>query len=66
MSYEITLEQAAERAHQVEVIARMMESYPHRMVESEVIAMASLIARLSGDTAAFLIEAQAQKERGNG
>ncbi len=61
MSHEITLEQAAERAHQAEIVSLMMESYPHRMADSEVTAIASLLARLTGDVAAWLIEEQAQR-----
>ncbi|ERK08603.1 hypothetical protein L581_0709 [Serratia fonticola AU-AP2C] len=60
MSHEITLEQAAERAHQAEIVSLMMESYPHRMADSEVTAIASLLARLTGDVAAWLIEEQAR------
>lgn len=60
---EITLEQAAERSHQVEIICRMMESYPDKMDDSEIQAIATLLRRLSGDVYAFLIEEQATKER---
>lgn len=49
MAHEISQEPVAERAHQAEIICRMMESYPHRMVDSEVQAIASLLARLTGD-----------------
>ncbi len=61
MIQEITLEQAAERAHQAEIISRMMESFPHSMADSEVTAIASLLARLTGDVAAWLIEEQTQR-----
>lgn len=61
MAQEISLEQATERAHQAEIICLMMESYPDRMADSEVIAIASLLRRLTGDVCAWLIEEQAVK-----
>lgn len=64
MSRDHTLEQVAEMAHQAEIVCRMWEDYPHRMSESEVSAMATLVRRLSGNVAAWLIEEQAEKERG--
>ncbi|MBT0718095.1 hypothetical protein HGT71_07415 [Rosenbergiella epipactidis] len=64
MSRDHTLEQVAEMAHQEEIVCRMWEDYPHRMAESEVSAMATLVRRLSGNVAAWLIEEQAEKERG--
>ncbi|VXD08628.1 conserved hypothetical protein [Enterobacterales bacterium 8AC] len=62
MSQEITLEQAAEKAHQAEIVCRMMEDYPHQFADSEVYAVAALLRRLTGDVAAWLIEEQAQRE----
>ncbi|HID4130311.1 TPA: hypothetical protein ACXE8V_000596 [Pluralibacter gergoviae] len=62
MSREITLEQAVERAHQIEIITRMVEDYPHRFADSEVSAIATLLKRLSGDVAAWLIEELAERE----
>ncbi len=62
MSHEISLDQAAARAHQAEIICRMMESYPDKMAESEVLAIASLLRRLTGDVSAWLIEEQASKK----
>lgn len=61
MAHEISISQAAERAHQAEIICRMMESYPDRMADSEVQAIASLLARLTGDVCTWLIEEQASK-----
>ena len=61
MSHEITLEQAAERAHQVEIIARLMESYPGHLVDCEIEAITSLIGKLSGSVAAWLGEEMAQR-----
>ncbi|HGP0311739.1 TPA: hypothetical protein ACLE2D_002472 [Citrobacter freundii] len=63
MAHEISLAQAAERAHQAEIICRMMESYPDRMVDTEIIAIATLLRRLTGDVCAWLIEEQATKEK---
>ncbi len=62
MSREITLEQAAERAHQTEIICRLIEAHPHRLVDSEISAIATLLRRLSGDVTAWLIEELAERE----
>ncbi|KGD79695.1 hypothetical protein HA49_01615 [Tatumella morbirosei] len=64
MSRDHTLEQVAEMAHQAEIVCRMWEDYPHSMADSEVSAMATLLRRLSGNVAAWLIEEQAEKDRG--
>lgn len=61
MAHEISLEEVTERAHQVEIICRMMESYPDRMADSEIVALATLLRRLSGSVVSFLIEEQAVK-----
>lgn len=61
MAHEISLEQATERAHQAEIICRMMESYPDRMRDIEIIAIASLLRRLTGYVCAWLIEEQSIK-----
>ncbi|ALX93935.1 hypothetical protein AV650_10385 [Serratia fonticola] len=61
MSQEITLAKAAEKAEQAEVVSRLLESYPHQMAESEVTAIASLLAQLTGEVATWLIEEQAQR-----
>ncbi|END1364419.1 hypothetical protein ABLL29_004566 [Salmonella enterica subsp. enterica] len=62
MSRELTLEQVAERAHQTEIIARLVEDFPHRLADSEVSAIATLLKRLSGDVASWLIEELAERE----
>ncbi|MBT1896911.1 hypothetical protein K1J48_02025 [Enterobacter hormaechei] len=62
MSRELTLEQAAERARQTEIIARLVEDFPHRLADSEVSAIATLLKRLSGDVTAWLIEELAERE----
>ena len=64
MSRDHTLEQVAEMAHQAEIVCKMWEDYPHRMAESEVSAMATLVRRLSGNVAAWLGDELAEKERG--
>lgn len=63
MAHEISLEQVTERAHQAEIICRMMESYPDRMVDSEIQAMASLLAKLTGGVCAWLMEEQSLKAK---
>ncbi|WP_407224053.1 hypothetical protein [Enterobacter hormaechei] len=62
MSRELTLEQAAERARQTEIIARLVEDFPHRLADSEVSAIATLLKRLSCDVTAWLIEELAERE----
>ncbi|MBU9819955.1 hypothetical protein J1782_08645 [Rahnella sp. BCC 1045] len=61
MSRDITLEQAAERASQAEVILMMLESYPHQLEDSELLAIVSLLKRLTGNVAAWLIEENAMQ-----
>lgn len=62
MSHEITIAQAAERAHQAEVIRLMLETYLNQMADSELIAIATLLRRLTGDVSVWLIEGQTQRE----
>ncbi|OMQ23701.1 hypothetical protein [Serratia oryzae] len=62
MSHEITLEQAAERARQAEIICRLIESYPDHMGDGEIIDIAALLRRLIGNVATWLIEEQALRE----
>ncbi|MCX7132716.1 hypothetical protein [Aeromonas sp.] len=62
MISEITLEQAAERAQQAEIICRLIEDFPHHLEDSEISAIATLLKRLSGDVAVWLIEEQARQE----
>ncbi|WIF72346.1 hypothetical protein QN092_00125 [Proteus vulgaris] len=56
MSANITLQQAAEQAHQLEIISLMIESYPNKFTDGDFIALASLMAKLSGDLAVFIQE----------
>lgn len=55
MSADITIHQAAEKAQQVELINLLIESYPHKMQDSEITALATLMAGLAGDVSLFLI-----------
>ncbi|EHL5878062.1 TPA: hypothetical protein ACIYMX_003340 [Escherichia coli] len=50
---EITLHEAAERAHQTEIICRLLEVYPNKITDADISALASLLARLSGSVASF-------------
>lgn len=61
MNTNITISQAAEKAHQVELISLLIELYPNQLRDSEISALSSLMAKLSGDVCVFLqkeIEAQ--------
>lgn len=62
MAHEITMKQVTERAHQAEIICRLIEVYPNTLIDSEIIAIASLLSRLTGDVCAWLIEEQALRE----
>ncbi|ENK6895508.1 hypothetical protein PVX42_08575 [Escherichia albertii] len=57
---EITLHEAAERAHQTEIIYRLLEVYPNKITDADIFALASLLARLSGSVASFLIEEESK------
>jgi len=63
--YDITLKQAAERAHQGELICRLREDHPHHLEDCDVSAMATLLKRLTGDVTAFLVEMVAEQESRN-
>ncbi|EES1646376.1 hypothetical protein KS650_001854 [Escherichia coli] len=52
---EITLHEAAERAHQTEIICRLLEVYPDKLNDGDISALAGLLARLSGNVSAWLI-----------
>jgi hypothetical protein len=39
---DLTLQKAAAKAYQAEVVARMLENYPHKLTDSDVEAAASL------------------------
>jgi hypothetical protein len=59
---DITLEQATERARQAEVICRILEHYPNPMGAHEIEVIASLLSKLTGNVAAWLVEELALKE----
>lgn len=40
----------------------MLESYPHQLEDSELLAIVSLLKRLTGNVAAWLIEEQAEHQ----
>ncbi|HEQ1858619.1 TPA: hypothetical protein VEO38_002162 [Providencia alcalifaciens] len=61
MSVDITIHQAAEKAQQLELISLMLPNYPRNLTPSDIGAISSLMAKLSGDLAAYLIEASAQE-----
>ncbi|EHL2367074.1 hypothetical protein KDF41_001288 [Escherichia coli] len=61
MSQEITLQQAAERAHQIEVICALAEDYPGMMTDSESGAIIGLLKRLSGEVCVFLSDEQEKR-----
>ncbi|HFG2648185.1 TPA: hypothetical protein ACGGGD_003497 [Escherichia coli] len=52
---EITLHEAAERAHQTEIICRLLEVYPDKLNDDDISALAGLLAKLSGSVALWLI-----------
>ncbi|MEK8317400.1 hypothetical protein P2O67_21545 [Escherichia coli] len=58
---EITLHEAAERAHQTEIICRLLEAYPNKITDADISALASLLARLSGGVAAWLQEEEEKR-----
>lgn len=62
MAHEISLEQEKEKAHQAEIICRMMEVYPNKMDCTEIAVLSSLLSKLTGDVCAWLIEEQAIKD----
>lgn len=66
MAHEITLEKAAEMAYQAELVCRLLESHPDRLEDSEVIAIASLLAKLTGGVCGWLGEEIAQRVANHG
>lgn len=62
MSRELTIEQVAKRAHQAEIICRLIEGFPNHLADCEVSALATLLKRLSGDVASWLIEEMSARE----
>ncbi|EIV3799586.1 hypothetical protein MAK22_000214 [Klebsiella aerogenes] len=62
MSHEQSLESVIEKAHQAEIISKMLEVYPNKITDSEITAIASLLTNLTGDVAAWLIEELSLRE----
>ncbi|EAN0331021.1 hypothetical protein CBO02_16065 [Salmonella enterica] len=58
---DISLEQATEKACQVESLLRMLESYPDTLSETELSAVITLIRSLSGEVHAWLIGEKADR-----
>lgn len=58
---EITLHEAAQRAHQTEIICRLLEVYPDKLNDGDISALASLLARLSGSVALWLIDERVER-----
>lgn len=56
MATEITSHQAEEMAFQAEIICSLLEDTPNRMTDTEVSAIASLLKKLTGSVAAYLVE----------
>ncbi|POP44952.1 hypothetical protein CHU32_13810 [Superficieibacter electus] len=57
---DITLQKAATKAYQAEIVARMLENYPHKMTDSEVESVASILVDLISPVAAYLIEEESK------
>ncbi|MBB7083830.1 hypothetical protein HEN55_023805 [Escherichia coli] len=53
---EFTLNEITERAHQVEIICRLLEVYPDKLTDADISALAGLLAKLSGSVALWLID----------
>ncbi|HBV9683085.1 TPA: hypothetical protein MEA26_004502 [Klebsiella aerogenes] len=62
MSHEQSLESVMDKAHQAEIISKMLEVYPNKITDSEITAIASLLTNLTGDVAAWLIEELSLRE----
>ena len=58
---EITLHEAAERAHQTEIICPLLEVYPDKLNDDDISALAGLLARLSGSVALWLIDERVER-----
>lgn len=48
-------------ARQAELVCLLLESHPHELQDSDVVDIASLVAKLAGRVAGWLIEEQAQR-----
>lgn len=54
--------QIAEKAFQAELVCSLMEDHPHKLSESEVSALASLLKKLAGDVFVYMSEVSHQME----
>ncbi|OZP65491.1 hypothetical protein CIG53_24680 [Enterobacter asburiae] len=54
--------QIAEKAFQAELVCSLMEDHPHKLSESEVSALASLLKKLAGDVFVYMSEVSHQLE----
>ncbi|MBD3708185.1 hypothetical protein IE987_13700 [Klebsiella pneumoniae] len=57
---DITLQKQHQRLTGAEIVARMLENYPHKLTDSDVESVASLLADLIGPVAAYLIEEESK------
>ncbi|MDU6416597.1 hypothetical protein [Mixta calida] len=62
---DITIKQAAEYAHQAEVISRLIEFSAYELDSNDLAAVSALLRRLTGGVAAFLVEMEASQEVSN-
>ncbi len=56
MAHERTIDEVAEMAQQAELVCRLLEDYPHQLEDLDVSLIATLVKKLSGGVAAWLIE----------
>lgn len=56
MSHEITINQAAEKARQAEVVLALIESHPHSFDDYEIENLATLLRSLAGNVCGWLTE----------
>lgn len=64
MSQDITLEEAIDRAHQAEVICRMLATCADTVDVADVEVVARLVGKLTGNVAGWLIE-ESESRRGS-
>ncbi|RRE78000.1 hypothetical protein EAN97_20975 [Klebsiella pneumoniae] len=56
----ISLCKSSIKGLRAEIVARMLENYPHKLTDSDVESVASLLADLIGPVAAYLIEEESK------
>lgn len=62
MSHVNNIAKAQEKACEAELILRMLESYPDKMLENELSTVITLARRLTEEVHCFLIEEQGKKD----